>query len=141
MPVYFLLDNLLTFRGGIRQRIINISNDAPGTIDADQTKGATCGRKRASNIKQFLGGMFKTGRISGPELQEGCESSGDKTLQNLAKAGAGGTIRKNVHRDCLSKLTKTSNNPDPYSTKIPLWDHDKNEQMHDDVIFRIFMRR
>ena len=72
---------------------------------------ATCGRKRARTIGEFLASMYLAGRMSAPELQEGAAaansanagSSSDALVADLASAGASGVHRGNAHTYVVSK--------------------------------------
>ena len=86
--------------------------------------------------------MFLTGRVSGPELQEGCvtaEVSGcvDQSAESLAQAGNKGKHRGNIHRDIISKMSKESTCSQLYSQQVPLWDNLADKQVMSDMYFNL----
>ena len=136
-------------RGGVRQQLkrpapIACSSDGEEVANEGGRSYATGGRKRSRDIGDFLTSMFKIGRLSAPELQEAASataaassagssapSNDDALLRDLASAGAGGKYRGNIHRDVASKLNKRCAKPQVYSTKICLWDPDRQCQTWD----------
>ena len=88
---------------------------------------ATGGRRKANTIGNFLSSMYLIGRLSAPELQEGCaaatsSSCHDTTVADLAKCARTGKYRANCSRDVISKMAKKCRDrPSCYSTKIPFW--------------------
>ena len=135
---------------GVRQRLRQQTDDeddfgpeVPQNPDDKAFRSyATGGRTRSKAIGEFATSLYLIGRLSAPELQEGaaaaaCASSEDDVVNNLAKAGASGEIRGNVHRDVMKKLGKRCRKPPLYGAKVTLWDEDRHQQVEDLVYFAL----
>lgn len=127
--------------GGVRQQLARLAqrdgDDAGAPAQVNQK--ATRGRKRAATLGKFLAGMFKHGRISGPELQEGAASSSstaDADTVAFARIGSSGQHRGNMHRDAINLATKTSKSSQVYSAKIPYWDKLKSCKYEAETYFK-----
>ena len=107
-----------------------------GAGDAPRSH-AISGRKRAATIGQFITGQYVSGRFSAPEVQESAQRavasgcSNDKVVRALAKAGAGGKQRGNMHRDVMTTLSKHSSMPPIYETERAFWDNGRQCQIQD----------
>ena len=127
------------FSGGIRQRL---GLNAPRPNPDASADGGGRARKKTKTIGGFLQNMFLAGRLSGPEVQEGCQAAEsshcrDEVVSDLVSAGASGAHRGNVHRDLLSKMGKRSNSTQVYSRRAPFWNTETHEQYYDDMYFNL----
>ena len=120
-------------KGGVRSQLkrIQCKIEGPQSDDEKELKkvrsvssGNRMSGPSSKSVSAFLTSMYLTGRMSAPELQQGCQSaaSSSATCSELAKSGASGKYRGNVHRDVTSKLGKKSDMPELYYTHIPFWD-------------------
>ena len=100
--------------GGVRQRIAD-----------DSSKRATAKSKQGAKPSAFLHKLWKKGKISTADLQEGASTTAaiDRNCADWAKIGASGARASHCQRDFITLLGKKSNLPDLYVANAPMWDH------------------
>ena len=92
----------------------------------------------AEDFKRLLGTLFLNNTLSGPATQQvaaGASRAGATGVAYLAKAGAGGTLAKNAHRDILRSLLRDSEAPPIYTAAVKMHDHHRNMDVLADLPF------
>ena len=149
--LYFVLSSVMPLVGGIRQQLVR-DRQVAGLAAEDhddqppQSKVKThryVGRStEVKSIGKFLKHMYLTGRISGPELQEGSAASvhsqaSDAITDKMAKVGSSGNFRGNAHRDIMRSLNKSTDRPSVYQTNICFWNTRTDSQVWEPCDFSL----
>ena len=103
--------------GGIRQRLAMAGGSRRRRASGTQSNG-----------RKWLDRLFRRGRLSAPEIENGLRATGerDDVLINP----------KNASRNLVRTLRQGSKRH-PYAAKIKLWDNDKQQQYEDIAYFNL----
>ena len=112
----FYLIGGMPLRGGVKQKMRE-------DMAEDELRGGVSQCPRPPSV--FLHKLWKKGRISSVELQEGAStvSDIDPNCAEWAKIGASGSQPSHCQRDLYRQLGKKSKLPELYVAKAPMWDH------------------
>ena len=132
---WVILALLMPLNGGIRQQLkrerevavadVADLDEPPAKLKTHRYGGRD--RRPGQCIGDFLKGLYKIGRITSPEFQEGCEADSsrvgsDPLSQKIAKSGSSGRNKGVCHRDIMKTLGRQSDRPQVYDTDIDFWD-------------------
>ena len=90
-------------------------------------------------MQEFARGMYKVGRLTGPETVELANGDTSSDCKSLAECGGKSVAKnpKNFARDLKRKMCRESKFSEPYGADITLWDSLNNVQVQDEAYFTL----